>query len=131
MSKQQFALEMVQVAPVSGCWLWQRSIDRAGYARIGARYMHREVYELHCGPIPAGLHLDHLCRVRHCVNPDHLEPVTQAENNLRAWAANQTDRCQRGHDLANTDNVYRRKNGGRLCRPCALLRAASSRRAAA
>ena len=90
----------------------------------------REVYELYRGPIRNGLHLDHLCRVRSCVNPDHLEPVTQAENNRRAWAANRRVTCFRGHDLTDPANLYLRKNGGRLCRPCALLRANRKRAAA-
>lgn len=78
-----------------GCWLWTGSITRAGYGRIrGADahdgrtvLAHRLAYELLVGPIPQGLHLDHLCRVRRCVNPEHLEPVTLAENNRRAAAA--------------------------------------------
>lgn len=72
----------------SGCWLWRRAVSSQGYGRlvvdgkgVGA---HRFFYELCVGPIPDGLHVDHLCRVRLCVNPAHLEPVTAAENNRRA-----------------------------------------------
>lgn len=67
-----------------GCWLWTGTINGAGYGTfrvdgetVGA---HRYVYETERGPIPEGLHLDHLCSVRNCVNPSHLEPVTPSEN---------------------------------------------------
>lgn len=70
--------------PETGCWVWQRCTGRAGYGytsvdgvRVSA---HRAFYERHVGPIPEGLHIDHLCRNTSCVNPDHLEPVTCAEN---------------------------------------------------
>jgi hypothetical protein len=71
----------------AGCWLWNGRPGRNGYGRIsiGNRvlYVHRVSYEHHVGPIPAGLTIDHLCRVRLCVRPDHLEPVTRAENTRR------------------------------------------------
>lgn len=80
-----------------GCWPWVGAITAStGYGKINvgtvdgkkiARTAHRVIYELLIGPILAGLHIDHLCRVRHCVRPDHLEAVTQGENNRRAWAA--------------------------------------------
>lgn len=72
------------------CWLWIGTVDRWGYGQMkwqGRRPgSHRVAYELLVGPIPEGLTLDHLCRVPGCVNPAHLEPVTQAENNRRAAA---------------------------------------------
>lgn len=72
---------------------------------------HRVAYEQAKGPIPTGLQIDHLCRNRACVNPDHLEAVTQGENVRRAVP----DRCINGHDL--NDNPYR-YHGKRMCRPC-------------
>ena len=72
------------------CWLWTGALGTGGYATIrlpGSRQQlraHRWAYEYFVGPIPEGLTLDHLCRVRHCVNPAHLEPVTMRENLLRS-----------------------------------------------
>jgi hypothetical protein len=72
----------------SACWPWRGSIDTTGYGRFRLddgrlTTAHRAVYEHHVGPITVGLTLDHLCRNRQCVNPHHLEPVTQAVNNSR------------------------------------------------
>jgi hypothetical protein len=76
----------------AGCWIWQKAINANGYGvtvrgdRSGRTILaHRLAYELFVGPIPDGLHVDHLCNVRPCVNPAHLEAVTQAENNRRAY----------------------------------------------
>lgn len=70
------------------CLLWQGRLTYAGYGHLNlqGRFIgvHRVAYELAKGPIPAGLEIDHLCAVRHCVNPDHLEAVTHAENLRRA-----------------------------------------------
>jgi hypothetical protein len=97
----------------------------------GHRYMkwlgkvllaHRVSYELVKGPIPEGLHLDHLCRTPLCVNPDHLEPVTHRENLLRGntFAARNAAKthCVQGHELT-PDNLYLRKDRiGRMCMTC-------------
>jgi HNH endonuclease len=72
-----------------GCWLWTGAIDR-GYGQFvwnGRKRAHRVAYELIIGPIPEGLELDHLCRNKSCVRPEHLEPVTKAENIRRQWAS--------------------------------------------
>lgn len=74
------------------CWLWTRCRDGHGYGQFVLRdqkkvLAHRFAYELVVGPIPEGLDIDHLCRVRLCCNPAHLEPVTRSENLYRGWAA--------------------------------------------
>lgn len=76
------------VDKTDNCWLWTGSLTYDGYGifrdnnrRTGA---HRFAHEYHVGPIPEGLHIDHLCCVRNCVNPAHLEPVTPKENDRRA-----------------------------------------------
>lgn len=112
-----------------GCWIWTGSI-RKGYGQIwtsldasGHRSLlqaHRASYELARGPIPEGLDLDHLCRNRLCVNPDHLEPVTRRVNILRGTApaahnARKTH-CDEGHSLV------RLRNGRRGCPTCALAK---------
>ena len=84
-------LGKVVIPDGSSCWEWQGYVAPNGYGMGGlhgkVQYAHRIAYEAFIGPVPDGLHLDHLCRNRRCVKPAHLEPVTQAENNRRAWAA--------------------------------------------
>lgn len=115
----------VDLTAPNGCWMWTAAIDRHGYGKfwLGGRTVraHRFSYESLVGPIPGGLELDHLCRVRACVNPTHLEPVTHRENTLRgdtltARHAAKTH-CLRGHpyDEANT---YVTPDGRRNCRAC-------------
>lgn len=82
------------------CWLWTASKTRNGYGMFGVSIdgkvttspAHRWAYEMLVGPIPTGLQIDHLCRVRHCVNPAHLEPVTGTQNIRRGWVARRRER---------------------------------------
>jgi hypothetical protein len=75
------------VEDANGCWIWVKSVNKKGYGQLkrgsATSHAHRWYYEQAKGPIPAGLVIDHLCRVRACVNPDHLEPVTNQENIAR------------------------------------------------
>lgn len=91
----------------SGCWEWTGAVDLNGYGVVYGngrmRKAHRVLYEKANGTVPHGLELDHLCRNRKCVNPDHLEPVTHRENILRgvgtaASRARQTH-CKHGHEF--------------------------------
>lgn len=108
-----------------GCWLWRQSLSVSGYGSLfledGRRvYAHRFSYELANGPIPAGLVIDHLCRNKRCVRPEHLEPVTQAVNTLRGMAGyhNRTT-CKHGHDITDPSRVYTNPTTGlRDCREC-------------
>lgn len=107
------------------CWLWTKALDPAGYAFIGIDGQgvraHRWAWESVNGPIPEGLEIDHLCRVRHCVNPDHLEPVTHAENMIRAAEARiPPTHCIRGHEFT-PENTMTPPSGGRKCRACKNL----------
>lgn len=119
-------MEKVKVA--GECWLWQSSLDHKGYGRFyvdGRNTLaHRWIYEQDKGAVPAGLVIDHLCRTRHCVNPAHMEVVTSQTNTLRGETIAAKNlaatHCPKGHPYT-PGNFYRRKDGGRQCRPCAQL----------
>lgn len=108
-----------------GCWEWTGGINWKGYGKTwfdgATRQAHRVMYELLVGPISDGMQLDHLCRNRSCVNPDHLEPVTSRVNTLRGntfQAANAAKtRCPKGHPY-DGENLYVKPNGERCCRAC-------------
>lgn len=93
------------------CWLWQGYKSGGGYGQLWykdeggrkrTRMAHRFVYEVLVGPIPVGLTLDHLCFVRNCVRPDHLEPVTREENTRRARARERAHRA--ATDVSSSSN---------------------------
>lgn len=128
---ERFWVKVNKDAPISAvrpdlghCWLWTASLDGKGYGKIGVKgkllQAHRLSYEMVLGAIPDGLVLDHLCRIRHCVNPGHLEPVTQRVNLLRGQTLTakevQVTHCPQDHpyDEANT---YQYGNN-RKCRAC-------------
>lgn len=127
-SKVNFGGPVPAVRPELGpCWLWTAACHPQGHGLFmadGRRrhphlvYAHRWAYEFCVGPIPEGLTIDHLCRVRPCVNPDHLEPVTLLENIQRGEAGKwqRSANCLRGHPLSG-DNLYN-YGGLRHCRTC-------------
>lgn len=108
------------------CWEYRGTKRARGYGVIvvgpgrKAQAAHRAVWEGLVGPVPAGLVLDHLCRNTSCVNPDHLEPVTQAENIRRGYApaalnARKTH-CSKGHEFTPENTA--RRSGRRVCLTC-------------
>lgn len=106
----------------SGCLVWAARLNHAGYGQVHVHghtvKAHRLAYELLVGPIPTGLEIDHLCRNRACVHPDHLEPVTHTENTRRgARGGALLIACPYGHpyDEANTHINW---HGRRECRVC-------------
>lgn len=125
--------DKVEITP--SCWIWHGATDSGGYGRLtrkGVNFSsHRYAYEFLIGPIPSGLLLDHLCRVRLCVNPIHLEPVTRKVNNRRGLAIGKThhngvkESCPQGHayDESNT-RLYR---GYRYCKACERMRSHNKR----
>lgn len=115
--------------PETDCWLWLAATSN-GYGRFTAHdhrqeQAHRLAYEMLVGPIPDGLQIDHLCRVRNCVNPAHMEPVSARVNTLRgvgatARKARQTH-CVHGHPL---DSMTTLRDGSvhRICLTCHRIR---------
>ena len=139
--KQQIQgrIEAKVVVTDAGCWEWLGTRSKSGYASISifgvSRRAHRVLYEIVVGAIPDGLQLDHLCRVRHCVNPVHLEPVTPRENVLRGVGpsaqAAAREECIHGHAYTPENTyVWRGHRACRECRRLTLRRRYARRRAA-
>jgi hypothetical protein len=121
-----------RVEKTDGCWLWTGTIDKGGYGILSGGInvkirAHRFSYVLHVGAIPSGLALDHLCRVRNCVNPKHLEPVTIGENvrrgitplvNKQRGEIKRAARfCKNGHEYED-GSFYYDDFGTKICRVC-------------
>lgn len=104
-----------------GCWIWQGETIERGYGRVRVagkkELVHRVVFEYFNGTIPDGLVIDHICRTQLCVNPAHLEPVTQSENVRRGYEARGLpSACRNGHPY--TEETTYRHEGKRVCRIC-------------
>jgi len=126
---QERFLRFVSPEPNSGCWLWVGCCDAQGYGRFiiwkdgkAKGYLaHRYWYQFINGPVIPDLSLDHLCRVRSCVNPAHLEAVTQKENVRRGDTGLHQrikTHCPHGHEYSGTNTYFRLGGRGRGCKTC-------------
>lgn len=124
-----------KVEKTDTCWLWTgtkpygygsfKTLEPSGAYR--SWQSHRYAFELLVGPVPDGLQLDHLCRVKACVNPAHLEPVTAVENTRRALTAPSTinaakTHCKWGHSFDERNTRVDPRTGERICRTCSRER---------
>ena len=110
----------------NGCWIWTRSVNFNGYGQWSKRgpdqnrMAHTVIWETFNGPLPDGLEMDHLCRVRPCVNPAHLEAVTRTLNNRRSTTPTALNflktSCIHGHVFDRENTIIKRR--GRDCRAC-------------
>jgi len=121
-----------------GCWPWRGHVTKKGYGLFWAGYdlgrlkaAHRFAYALLRGTIPKGATIDHLCRNRSCVNPDHLEPVTNRENVRRGFGPSAVNarktHCIHGHEFTRENTYIVVSKGARYCRECANVNAARYR----
>lgn len=120
---------------MTGCYLWTGRLRTTGYGVFAVqhgdiRLAHRVMYETHCGPIPEGMVLDHICSQRCCVNPDHLQPVTPSDNSKRSARrgryvnngkhSSAKTHCPQGHGYTPENTGYSTR-GSRFCRECGRI----------
>lgn len=126
------------------CWPWLAGINQYGYgqfswngSKVGA---HRVSYMIHCGPIPDGMSINHIChdrdiscaggvgcRHRRCVNPTHLEVATAKEQAVRAAITSQADACRHGHEYTESNTAWQTDGAGRRSKVCRTCRRARDR----
>lgn len=123
-----------KVDKTDSCWLWRGALFDTGYGAFNAGWIggkskivsaHRYAYERIHGKQPSSMHLDHLCRVRECCNPEHLELVTPEVNSHRGSSGPKAT-CKRGHSMS--DAYVRPDTGTRMCRTCADIRSRNRER---
>ena len=117
--------------PNSGCFIWTGYLTIGGYGGFGKKRAHRVSYECVNGDIPDGLVIDHLCRTRCCVNPSHMEAVTNKENILRGIGPTARNavktHCKKGHEFT-PENTILRNDGERRCQKCKIIATLNHRR---
>ncbi len=125
MSKSVDFFSRVNKSGPNGCWLWTGPKNKDGYGNHSENHKvvkaHRWSYEYHKTPIPEGMQIDHICRNRACVNPDHMEVVTKKENTLRSLAPTAINarktHCYKGHPFTK-ENTWISPEGWRYCKIC-------------
>lgn len=120
MEKQHLARFNSKINPTPTCWIWEGAITDRGYGQFWdgnkMRRAHIISYELSNGPVPTGLELDHICRVRCCVNPEHLDAVTHRENCRRGIGSK--THCINNHEFTPENTQYAGSANRRVCRIC-------------
>ena len=116
--------------PNSGCWIWIGALRKGDYGQIvidgKKKLAHRISYEIHKGPIPEGMELDHICRMHQCINPDHLEAVSHRVNVLRGAAPSAVHaaktHCSKGHEFSASITI-----NGKVRRHCKICKRITQR----